>query len=75
MTKLTVRERADAICAKHFISKYRLAKLLRMRHSAFNQDTKGSQPMDWLLLRIEEEGLDYYERKEQVLGVFGKRRE
>lgn len=75
MTKKTVRERSDAICARHNISKYRLAKLLRMRHSAFDQDTEGSQPMDWLLLRIEEEGLEYFERKEIELGVFGKRRE
>lgn len=69
----TIVERADAICARSGISRYRLAQLLRLDQSTLRQKVEGSQPMDWLLRRCEEEGLAYFEMKERELGIFGKK--
>lgn len=66
----SVRTRADAICAKNGISLYRLGQLLRVDQSALKRRTEGSQPLDWVLLRCEEEGLSYFERKEDDLGKY-----
>jgi hypothetical protein len=59
----TVRERAEAICAKNNITMYRLSKLLDLDQVTLGQKKEGSKPMHWLLLRCEEEGLGYFERK------------
>jgi hypothetical protein len=67
----SVRERAEAICAANGIKPYRLAQLLRIMQRTLRQDTPGSQLMQWVLLRCEEEGLGYFEAKERDLGVFG----
>lgn len=61
----TVRERAEAICAKNGVTMYRLAKLLDLDQITLGQKKEGSKPMRWLLLRCEEDGLDYFERKLQ----------
>jgi len=68
----TVRQRVDAICEQERLlrgwhentkySIYRLAKALGVNQQTLKTNVPASALLDWVLLRCEEEGVEYYER-------------
>lgn len=66
----SIRERVDAICTREDITLYRLAQLLRMDQQALRKDSEGKQPMRWVLQFVEDNGLSYFQKKEEELGKF-----